>query len=162
MTSIEKVCASVFESSKFLKNSKIFDVAEMNNQKIDQNELAKLRETCMDLIDLNYSNAFRLKLITYTYPFLILFGLLGNVLPLIMVLKTYNTKRKENRMFSFCLFIICAADLCVLIFGCLREFLEEVFSIKIRTNSIYSCKLMLFSVYLFSSFSSYIFAFIAA
>ena len=61
-----------------------------NNQKIDQNELAKLRETCMDLIDLNYSNAFRLKLITYTYPFLILFGLLGNVLPLIMVLKTYK------------------------------------------------------------------------
>ena len=97
----------------------------------------------------------------YIYFFKLSFGLIGNVLPIIMVLITYKTKRKENRMFSFCLCLVCIADFCVLIFGCLREFLEEVLNVRFRTYSIYTCKIMFFSVYFFSSFSAYIYAFIA-
>lgn len=67
----------------------------------------------------------------------------------------------DNRKFSFCLACLCCSDCGILLFGCFREFLEEISNISIWSSSIYSCKLIYFGCYLFSSFSANLYAFIA-
>ena len=86
---------------------------------------------------------------------------MGNILSLFLIIKTYRSKRKENRNLLFCLSIVCASDLSILIFGCFREYLEEVYGYHLRSANIYSCKILYFTVYFFSSFSSYTYAFIS-
>ena len=49
----------------------------------------------------------------------------------------------------------------ILIFGCSREYLDIVLNFNIRSSSVYSCKLIYFLCYVFSSFSAYLNAYIA-
>lgn len=49
----------------------------------------------------------------------------------------------------------------VLIFGCSREYIDAVLDLSLRKSNIYSCKLIYFLCYLFSSFSAYLHAYIA-
>ena len=107
-------------------------------------------------------NMLRFNLIKYIYPILLIFGIFGNTLSFLVMLRIYRTKKKRpNRNFSFCLAMLCFADLAILLVGCLREYFEEVFSMSIRSSTIYSCKIFYFTCYLFSAFSSYLYAFIA-
>ena len=79
------------------------------------------------------------------------------------MIKIFKSKKKrvDNRKFSFCLACLCCSDCGIIFFGCLREFIEEIFNISIWSSSIYSCKLVYFGCYLFSSFSANLYAFIA-
>lgn len=49
----------------------------------------------------------------------------------------------------------------MLIFGCSREYIDAVLDLSLRKSNIYSCKLIYFLCYLFSSFSAYLHAYIA-
>ena len=135
---------------------------KVTNKSLSNEFLMKIKDTCLTLSELNKSNGIRVSLIKHVYPVLFIFGLIGNCLSLMLISKTYRQKSKENRNFLFCLSVICYSDLFVLIFGLFREYLEEIIGYKIRSHSIYSCKFIFLSVYFFSSFSSYIYAFIAA
>lgn len=46
-------------------------------------------------------------------------------------------------------------------FGCSREYVEVLFEISILSYNVYTCKIIYFLCYLFSSFSAYLHAFIA-
>ena len=146
MESKEEICSILLKST---------------NKTISTEYFSELKELCLKLTQINVYNYFRLNLIQYTYPFLFSFGIVGNLLSLYLIIKTYRSKRKENRNFLFYLSIVCGSDLTILVFGCFREYLEEVHGIMLRSYSIYSCKLLYFVVYFFSSFSSYIYAFIS-
>lgn len=108
-------------------------------------------------------NYLRYNLIKYLYPVLLVFGILGNILSAIVMIKIFKSRKKNanNRNFSFCLAILCLSDCAILLFGCFREYAEEIFNISIRSSSIYSCKLFYFGCYVFSSFSANLYAFIA-
>ncbi len=109
-------------------------------------------------------NLVRYNLIKYVYPFLIIFGFFGNSISIYVMAKKYKSAKKtknKHHNFSFCLAMLCGADLAILIFGCLREYLEEILHLAIRTQSIYSCKFFFFACYLFSAFSVYLYTFIA-
>ena len=105
--------------------------------------------------------AIRYVLITYVYPVLIIFGILGNSFSFLALSKIGRTKIKSNRNFTFCLATLCLTDMCLLVFGCLREYLEEVFRFELRAYSIYTCRFFFCVCYLFSAFSSYLYALIA-
>ena len=113
------------------------------------------------------SNSFvtaKYNLIKFVYPILILLGIFGNSLSIYVMINKYRSAKKTNNKrhnFSFCLAMLCFADLAILVFGCLREYTEEIFNVSIRSYSIYSCKFFYYACYLFSSFSSYLYAFIA-
>ena len=108
-------------------------------------------------------DTLKLYLVQYFYPVMILFGIVGNSLCLLLLVRNYRSKAKKhsNNNFSFCLAILCCADLAVIIFGCLREYVDEMFAISIRATSIHMCKFFYFVCYLFSSYSSYLYSFIA-
>lgn len=111
-------------------------------------------------IDETYSKLVKLNLIKYAYPCLFLFGIMGNILSLIVMIRVCF-KNKHFKIFAFSLAILAVADLTVLIFGCLREYAEEILNIQVRSFSSYSCKIFFFTCYLFSYFSAYLHAFIA-
>ena len=106
-------------------------------------------------------NIFKYYIAKFVYPILIILGLLGNSLSLLAIIKIKQRKTKANRNFSNCLVILCLIDICLLFFGCLREYLEVVFSLPLRSYSVYTCKISLYVCYFFSSYSSYLYAFIA-
>lgn len=105
-------------------------------------------------------DAFKLTLIKYTYPIILIFGLFGNVISFIVMLRIYN-KRKNFLNFSLSLATLALADIVVLIFGCLREYLDDVHNFSLKSSSAYSCKIILFTCYLFSCFSAYLHSYIA-
>ena len=131
------------------------------NEILVDDRFNEIMEKLQQLIAKNSDSIIKLKLIQIIYPSLLLIGILGNCLCLLFMVKTYKKERRENRNFSFCFSMICLADLLILLFGTLRAYLEIVFDLKIRSHSSLSCKILFFSVYLFSAFSSYLYAFIA-
>ncbi len=68
---------------------------------------------------------------------------------------------KQSNSFSLCLILLCFDDLIILIVACLTEYIEQTFSLYLRDTSIVSCKTISFLFYFFSSFASYLNAFIA-
>ena len=76
------------------------------------------------------SNLVRYNLVKFIYPVLLVFGLLGNFISFLAMLKKYKTETKYNKYmnnknkphtFSFCLALLCMADFFLLIVGCLSE-----------------------------------------
>ena len=106
-------------------------------------------------------NGFKFGLLKYVYPILIVFGILGNSLSFLALIKINRMTKKSNRKFTVCLAILCFCDLILVIFSCLREHLEGVFHFSIRSYSTFTCKTFFFICYLFSSFASYLYAYIA-
>ena len=108
---------------------------------------------------------FRLALAKYVYPFLLLFGIVGNLASFLAMLNKCKSEksspRKHLHTFSLCLAILCFADLVILIVGGLSEYLEQVFDVSMRASSVFACKFLYFTCYMFSSFVSYLYAFIA-
>ena len=113
--------------------------------------------------NLNTLALVKYNLVKFLYPLLFLFGIFGNSLCLFVMTKKYRLKSKNrnNNNFAFYLAMLCFADLAIIIFGCLREYIDEVFDVSIRSASIHSCRFFYFVCYLFSAFSSYLYAFIA-
>ena len=104
--------------------------------------------------------SFKQILIKYIYPIILIFGILGNIISLMVMIRIY--KRKKNfHKFSLNLAALSLADLAVLLFGCFREYSDEVLDLRIRSSTVYMCKIIYFSCYLFSCFSAYLHAFIS-
>ena len=103
---------------------------------------------------INYS------IIKYTYPVILTIGVIGNIVSIILLIKTYKRK-KYSCKFLINLIALSIADLSVLIFGCFREYSDDVLEWKLRSMNIYSCKIIYFSCYFFSYLSSYIHSYIA-
>ena len=71
------------------------------------------------------------------------------------------SRGKNSQKFSLSLAALAFADLIVLIVGCLREYLDDMFNLSIRSHSNFSCKMIIFTCYLFSCFSAYLHGYIA-
>ncbi|CAF1025997.1 unnamed protein product [Brachionus calyciflorus] len=140
MTQIDEICTSFINDTDIRNMCKTYYHPNLKIKK--------------DLDSLIFS------LIKTFYPFLLIFGLFGNSITFLTMLRIY-TRRKNYQKFCFSLAILALADLLVLIIGCLREYLEIIFTINIRSNSDLTCKLNMFSCYLFSFFSVYLHGFIA-
>ena len=108
----------------------------------------------------NKQKSINYSIIKYIYPIILTVGIIGNILSIILMIKTYK-KKKYSCNFSFNLIALSIADLSVLIFGCFREYSDDVLEWKLRSMNIYSCKMIYFSCYLFSCLSSYIHAYIS-
>ena len=121
----------------------------MSSPKLSPNKIIKNKQK-----SINYS------IIKYIYPIILTVGIIGNILSIILMIKTYKRK-KYSCKFSFNLIALSIADLSVLIFGCFREYSDDVLEWKLRSMNIYSCKMIYFSCYLFSCLSSYIHAYIS-
>ena len=99
-------------------------------------------------------------LIKIFYPFLLIVGLFGNTITFLTMMRIY-IRRKNYQKFCFSLGLLALADLLILTIACLREYLEIVFGVNIRSSSVISCKIITFFCYLFSFFSVYLHGFIA-
>ena len=109
---------------------------------------------------LNQYNSFKHSLIKYIYPVILIFGILGNIVSLMVMIRIY--KRKKNfHKFSLNLAALSLADLAVLLFGCFREYSDDILQLRLRSSTVYMCKIIYFSCYLFSCFSAYLHAFIS-
>lgn len=62
-------------------------------------------------------------LVKYCYPLLLLFGLSGNALTFLVMCRVHCRKRNFQK-FSLSLGTLALADLAILIFGCLVEYLD--------------------------------------
>ena len=107
-----------------------------------------------------HSNLIKLNIVKYIYPIILIFGLLGNVISLAVMIRIYRRK-KHSYKFSFNLAALSIADLAVLIFGCFREYSDDILDWRLRSRSAILCKMIYFNCYLFSCFSAYLHAFIS-
>ena len=108
----------------------------------------------------NKQKSINFSIIKYIYPIILTVGIIGNILSIILLIKTYKRK-KYSCKFLINLIVLSIADLSVLIFGCFREYSDNVLEWKLRSMNIYSCKMIYFCCYLFSCLSSYIHAYIS-
>ena len=111
-------------------------------------------------IQIDQSRLIKHYIIMLVYPVILVFGILGNILSFIVMLRVYKRKKSSYR-FALNLAALSLADLVVLIFGCFREYSDDILEIRLRSFNIYFCKFIYFNCYLFSCFSSYIHAFIS-
>lgn len=111
---------------------------------------------CRDYI---LKNDLKMYLIKYLYPVIFSLGLLANAVSFVLMIKVHN--KRVYKIFPLTLAILCLSDCFILIFDCLREYLD-IYDIYLMPNSVYSCKITVFICYLFYSFSSYLYAFISA
>ena len=108
----------------------------------------------------NKTKSINFSIIKYIYPIILTIGIIGNILSIILMIKAYKIK-KYSCKFLINLIVLSIADLSVLIFGCFREYSDDVLEWKLRSMNIYSCKMIYFSCYLFSCFSAYIHCYIS-
>ena len=103
----------------------------------------------------------KINTIKIAYPIILVFGLLGNILSFIIMLKIYKRKKRGENRFLINLTALTLADLAVLTFGCFREYSDDVLEWRLRSMNLFFCKLFYFNCYLFSCFSSYLHVFIS-
>ena len=184
---IEKFCTFLQRTNQAIKQSasKFYALASPNLWPEDASNLTaefdsefklfnatpdkNLFEACLKLNELTTEqtqrNQAKYVMTTYAYPFILIFGILGNIVSCLAMVKKYKSEKKSQRKnvhtFAFCLAILCFADLNILLLGCLTEYIEQVFDYSVRQSSVFACKFLYFTCYLFSSFVSYLYAFIA-
>ena len=107
-----------------------------------------------------YQNSIKLYILKYVYPLLLAFGMLGNIISIVVMIRIYRRK-KHSYKFSFNLAALSIADLAVLIFGCFREYSDDILDWRLRSTNFFLCKMIYFNCYLFSCFSAYLHAFIS-
>ena len=100
-------------------------------------------------------------LIKFIYPILLLFGICGNLISFFVMIRIYK-RGKNFQKFSLSLAALSIADLGILLFGCALEYLEDFIGLQIRSSHEFVCKFFFFICYLFSSFSGFLHAYIAA
>jgi hypothetical protein len=98
--------------------------------------------------------------VRYFYPLILIFGLVGNFISFCAMVRIYR-RRKNYLKFSLSLACLALTDLIVLLIGCMREYLDEIFDLSLRSSSIFACKSIMFSCYSFSCFSAYLHGYIA-
>jgi hypothetical protein len=103
-------------------------------------------------------NTQRLFYVKYFYPIILTFGIFSNIVSFCIMIKMYN--QKKNAKFALSLAILSITDLAVLIFGCMSDYTEHILDFSLRSSSIYICKFMFYSCYLFSCYSAYMHAWI--
>ncbi len=117
------------------------------------NEYRKFAEALNEgqaLLDRQRDNAFKAKLIIFLLPFIIFFGIIGNILNIFI----FSRKTlKSNSTFRFLLYLS-VFDLLVLLVCAPDAFLRFGYQIHIRQLSIYTCRLHTFFTYLFTHASS--------
>lgn len=106
------------------------------------------------------SDPLILSLIKTFYPFLLFFGIFGNLITFFTMVRIYKY-RKNYQKFCFSLATLAISDLVILTIGCLREYIEAVIDYNFRSSSLAACKLIMFFCYVFSFFSVYLHTFIA-
>lgn len=160
----------MFELDHLEKICSYFESYEVNNQSNDQASALKISDESSDvntkLLCYKYSlmkeetsyNIQRLFYVKYFYPIILAFGILSNMFSFWIMVKIYS--QKKNAKFALSLAILSLTDLAVLIFGCLSDYTERVYDFSLRSSSIYVCKFMFYSCYLFSCYSAYIHAWI--
>ena len=109
----------------------------------------------------NKNNQVNIFILKYIYPAILVFGLLGNLISLIIMIKIYKNKKKTRFRFSLNLAALSLADLAVLIFGCFREYSDDILEWRMRSMNMFMCKFIYFNCYLFSCFSAYLHVFIS-
>jgi hypothetical protein len=149
-----------------ISNESINTTQAQSSDNIISNHLEKyLKIVCQHIMQ-NEKNLFgssdqiKVNIVKIAYPIILVFGILGNLISLIIMIKIYRRKNSLNR-FSINLAALSLADLAVLIFGCFREYSDDVFEWRLRSINVFFCKSFYFNCYLFSCFSSYIQAFIS-
>ena len=134
---------------------------------INATNLSNLATLCHKFSNKTFQSSFnfvRYNLIKIFYLPICLFGLFGNTLSIYVMKNKYRSAKKtknKHHNFSFTLAMLCGADLAIILLGCFREYLEEIYAFNLRSHSIYTCKFFFFSCYLFSAFSVYLYTFIA-
>jgi hypothetical protein len=179
-TQLEQICLTIRNSSGFISNSYVSDDGTdvvmpeiLLNLLGDRNESSGtnfnngiIQDICDNILMMeksptaNSSPLMIRTLVKYIYPVLLVFGLFGNFISLLAMTRIYS-RRKNYLKFSLSLATLALTDLIVLLIGCLREYLDDVFSLSIRSTSNLSCKLIFFGCYLFSCFSAYLHGYIA-
>ena len=174
LTNIEFICDII--NNQIYKNESN-DLSFLNS--INDSENLRLFELYIDNIEimatindlvcssneLSYLNAIRnsnlLKnlIIEYIYPILLVIGLFGNMISLITMIRIYQRK-KVPKTVAVSLAALACADIFVLVFGCLREWIEIKFNVEIKTINNLSCKIILYLCYVSSSYSAWIHVFI--
>ena len=139
--------------------SKVSDLHQSVSSSPSYTDKSGLNQTA--LLELSFVRLVRHNLITYVYPFLLVFGLIGNAISFVAMLKRFRADKKSPNTLSFCLAILCLADFGVLLLACFNEYVEYMWHYSLRSSSMLACKLFYFSCYLCSSFGSYLYAFIA-
>ena len=137
--------------------------------------------TMAKITNVTMVSSIQLFLIHYLYPIILVIGIFGNLVSFVAMLRKSNiecqyqnnnllfTKRKRRSFnckqpihtFSFCLAILCLADFFILVFGCLQEYVEIVYDVSLRSTYLFACKTIYFLCYLFSSYISYLHAYVA-
>ena len=102
------------------------------------------------------NNQVEYNLVKFVYPILLIFGLLGNLLSCIAMIKRYYKNEKNpisgiasKHIFPFTLAILCLANGGILFIACLSQYVEHIFEFSLREVSNLSCKLFYFSCYFF-------------
>lgn len=123
-----------------------------------------VEKICLDLpmkLIKHEADQMKLNLIKYFYPILLIFGIIGNLISFCVMVRIYK-RGKNFQKFALSLAALSIADLGILLFGCSIEYIEDFLGFQIRSSHEYICKLSVFICYLFSSFSAFLHAYIAA
>ena len=142
-------------NTKFLNNS-FFE----NYFKIFENYLKIICEIQDDGANEIQSDQIKLSILKYVYPIILVFGILGNIVSLTVMIKIYIKKRGLYG-FTLNLAALSLADLAVLIFGCFREYSDVILEWRLRSMNLFMCKFFYFNCYFFSCFSAYLHSYIA-
>ena len=129
-----------------------------DTQFLISNLLENLKVVCEkpnDEINKFQSNFIKLNIVKYVYPIILVFGIVGNILSFIVMLRVYKRKKSSYR-FALNLAALSLADLAVLIFGCFREYSDDILEWRMRSMNMFMCKFIYFNCYLFSCFSAYL------
>ena len=144
-------------NASVVKNEFVFNFDYYNKSILEPVEFQTNKST---KIVKNKQKPINYSIIKYTFPIILTVGVIGNIISIIILIKTYKRK-KHSCKFLINLIALSIADLSVLIFGCFREYSDDVLEWKLRSMNIYSCKIIYFSCYFFSYLSSYIHSYIA-
>lgn len=107
---------------------------ESELERLEENKLESLVAVCMKFkyypepTNATVSFLTSHMLTKYCYPLLLLFGVTGNLLTFLVMCRVHKRKRSFQK-FSLSLGTLALADLAILIFGCLIEYLEGTVSI---------------------------------
>ena len=127
----------------------------------DCNDVAAL----IDAHNLDRRDSARHIVAKYVYPFLLFFGIIGNMVSFLAMTNKYKSEqrgpRKNFHAFSLCLAILCLADITILLVCGLHEYIEQVFDYSMRSSSVFACKFLYFACYFINSLVAYLFAYIA-
>ena len=108
---------------------------------IEQNRSSTVSDECLDGVAL---------FLRYAGTFVVIFGLIGNILSMIV----FTRKRLRFRSCSMYFLALSVSDICVLVGYTFESLLFHAYGIQLLSKSI-SCKLIIFSIYASTDVSNY-------